>query len=347
MARQTVCVIAQEPSKTIRLHQVVQSLRRFDHEVKILKPRFYPQFRPRTLSGAFRYFAIMVQVLFSKADVYYVFNNPDVGFPALFKRGRLVYDVRNPWGAEVYDLTGNKFAAWVCEWIELVLTTRADIVVAANHKLAERAKAWGAKKVFLVPNYPISSFKPTISGEEMKRKNGLSGTRVALFTGNFAEVECALDLVRLFSKVVDKIPDAVLVMVGEGPLRPLMEKYVRENKLEQNIRLVHRVPRREVPNWLAAADVVVVPRKKNMRSSPYYCPESIWKVTEALWIGKPIVVGDVGGFIDTTLPIRTAPLERFHEAIAEILESPRRITSLKFSWDYSQKHLRKVLEAIA
>jgi len=55
-----------------------------------------------------------------------------------------------------------------------------------------------------------------------------------------------------------------------------------------------------------------------MRSSPYYCRESIRKVTEALWLEKPIVVGVV-------------------EGIKHLKE---------FSWNYSEEQLKKVFEAI-
>ena len=348
MAKPTVCVIAQEPRKTIRLHQMVRTLRKFGYTVVVLMPRFNMRFRPRFLSASFRYFGIMLQVLFARADVYYVFNNPDIGLPVLFKKGKFIYDVRNPWGAEVYDLTGQAFAAKICERIELVMTRGADVVVAVNHRLADRAKMWGAKKVFLVPNYPAVSFKPSVNREEMRDKHGLRGKKVAVFTGNFAEVECALDLAQLFPKVLDKVPNGVLIMIGDGPQKPLIQKYIKENRLEQSIRLISRIPREEVPNWLAVADAVVVPRKANMRSSPFYCPESIWKVTEALWIGKPIVGGAVGEFIDTKLPIKVAPLERFHEAMIEVFEKPPKITPLKeFSWDYSEEQLKKALEALS
>jgi glycosyltransferase involved in cell wall biosynthesis len=345
--KRKICVVAQEPAKTIRLHQTVQTLRKFGYEVEVLMPRFSVRFKPRLLSGVIRYLGIMFQVLCARADVYYVFNNPDIGLPVLLKRSKFVYDVRNPWGAEVYDLTGQAFAADLAEGIERVMTRNADVIVAVNERLAERARKWGAKNVFVVPNYPSSSFKPTLSRERVREKYDLEGKKVVLFTGNFADVECALDIARLFPKVLEEIPDAVLIMIGDGPQKSLIEKHIKENGLERNIRLYRRISREEVPNWLVAADVVVVPRKVNMRSSVYYYPEGIWKVTEALWMGKPIVAGAVGGFVGTKLPIETAPLEKFHEAIIEILEKPRQVKPLKkISWDYCEEQLKKVSEIL-
>ncbi len=348
MTRKTVCLIAQEPAKTVRLHHVDQTLRKWEYKVEILTPSFEARFKPRFLSAAFRYLGIMLQVWLAKADIYYVFNNPDVGFPVLFKRGKFVYDVRNPWGAEVYDLTGEAFIAEACEWIERIMTRNADAVLAVNDKLAERAKNWGAKKVFVVPNYPMTSFRPTKGVEEMRDRYDLLGRKIALFTGNFAEVECAFDLVKLFPRVVEKVPNAALVMIGDGPQKSSIRKYITENGMEQSVRLINRIPRREVPNWLAAADVIVVPRKANMRSSVYYYPESIWKVTEALSMGKPIVAGAVGGFVNTKLPIKAAPLEKFHEAITEMLTDTPRTKPLEgISWSFCEELLEKALDDIS
>jgi len=348
MTKQAVCMIAQEPTKTVRLHHVARTLRKWEYKVEILTPSFKARFKPRFLSAAFRYLGIMLQVWLAKADIYYVFNNPDVGFPVLFKRGKFVYDVRNPWGAEVYDLTGQAFAAEACEWIERIMTRNADAVVVVNDKLAERAKKWGAKNVFVVPNYPMASFKPTRGVEEMRDKYDLFGKKVALFTGNFAEVECAFDLVKLFPRVVEKVPNSVLVMIGDGPQKSSIQKFIQENRLEQSIRLIGRIPRPEVPNWLAVADVVVVPRKASMRSSVYYYPDSIWKVTEALRMGKPIVAGAVGGFVNTKLPIKTAPLEKFQETIIEMFEDPPKTKPLsRISWNFCEEQLEKALKAIS
>ena len=81
---------------------------------------------------------------------------------------------------------------------------------------------------------------------------------------------------------------------------------------------------------MTAAGVVVVPRKVNMRSAASYCPESIWKVTEALWMGRPIVAVAVRGFIDAALPIKVAPLEKSHEAVLRFSKKHQESSLLSF-----------------
>jgi len=343
-----VCMIAMEPDKMPRLEQEKESLTKLGYDVKVFKPKLRFRFKPRVVSAFLRYSVYALQALFSKADIYHVHNNPDVGFLAMLKRGKFVYDVRNPWGEEVYDLTGHRLISKICTWIERTSTKHADIVIVANHKLAERAWAWGAKKVFVVPNYPTKEFKPTINPSEMRKKYDLERKKVVVFAGNFEKVECALDLVKMVPEISKEVPEFVLIMIGDGTQKASIEEFIKKNKMEQSVLLVGRIPRLEVPNWLAVADVIAVPRNADIRSAPYYCPESVWKVTEALFLGKHVVSCPVGGFIDSPYKgVKTAPLEQFHEAIVETLKNPPKVEiSKNFVWDYSEEQLRVAYEEI-
>lgn len=336
-----VCAIAADPDRTPRLKQEVESLIKMECEVQILKPKVTFGFKSRIVLVLLRYLFNAFQVLLCKADIYHVHNNPDVGFLAIFKSGKLVYDVRNPWGREMYDLTGSNFILRICELLELTLTKRADVVIAANRKLAERAKAWGTKKIFIVPNYPPKTFRPTINAKEMKRIHNLEGKKIVMFTGNLSKVECPLDLVQLFPQVLEEMPEAVLVIVGDGEQKHLIDHFIKTNNLEENVRLIGRVPRVMIPNWLSVADAIVVPRDVRMKSAPYYCPESIWKVTEALSLGKPVISCPVGGFVNSSWAgIRVAPLENFHKAIIKTLKSPPKVrTPNDIVWENCEKQL--------
>ncbi len=78
--------------------------------------------------------------------------------------------------------------------------------------------------------------------------------------------------------------DAVLVVVGEGPLRLELERFVTERGLGEKVRFLGF--RADVADLLAAADV--------------FCLSSIWEgvplaAQEAILLGVPVVATDVGG----------------------------------------------------
>ncbi len=73
-----------------------------------------------------------------------------------------------------------------------------------------------------------------------------------------------LQLLRMFEQVrlmADR-DDLRLVVVGDGPLRPRMERYLRRHGLAQHVHITGRVPRDAVRAELRAASVYVAPAPK-------------------------------------------------------------------------------------
>lgn len=100
--------------------------------------------------------------------------------------------------------------------------------------------------------------------------------------GNFREPKNHSFLLDLFTALSAKRPDARLILVGDGPLRPAVEAEVLARKLVSNVHFLGT--RRDVPRLLGSLDVVVLP--------------SLWEgipvsIIEAQACGTPCVVSDV------------------------------------------------------
>ena len=71
-----------------------------------------------------------------------------------------------------------------------------------------------------------------------------------------------LPLLRMFHDVVERtrgVADARLVIIGDGPERPQLEKYVRAHGLTDRVDMVGRRTRDEIRSIFATADVFVAP----------------------------------------------------------------------------------------
>jgi glycogen synthase len=89
-----------------------------------------------------------------------------------------------------------------------------------------------------------------------------------------------------------------LVVIGDGPDRPMVEQWARETG--RDVRLTGWLPRDEALGWLAAAAVLVFPS---------HGPESLSRVLlEAGALGVPVAAMDTGGTRDIVLPGRTGLL---------------------------------------
>ena len=82
------------------------------------------------------------------------------------------------------------------------------------------------------------------------------------------------------------VPGATLLLAGEGPDRPALERMIRERGLGERVRLLGSRPPEEVAVLLAAADVMVLPTRSEGLAN-------VW--VEALACGTPVVTSDVGG----------------------------------------------------
>ncbi|GEM_PF-217373 len=341
-----VTLIGANPRRMTRLKLIAKSLVKHGFDVNVFIPKVNVRFKPVAASAFLRYSAFIIQELSVSSSIIHFFNIPDIyGLVPLLKKSfgktKLIYDVRSPWGDELIEF-GYKSLHGLAEGIERMLTVKASLVTTVNSILAERAKKWGARKVYIIPNYPSIDFKPSVNPLEFKRKLGLEG-RVLLFVGSFTNIECALDVVFIFYRVHKRMPDVKLVMVGDGDLMPEIRRNILKLGIKDKVILTGWIPHKDVANWISIADLCLLPRKEGGEASRFFAPESILKVNEYLALGKPVVVTPVGGFKNApSPPFIIAPFNRLSDAIIKALEEPIRVEDqLRYTWNTSEEILIK------
>ncbi len=166
---------------------------------------------------------------------------------------------------------------------------RAARVVAVSKPLAEEAAALG------VPRDRIAIVMNGVDGELFQPRDraaaravlGLPPGPLAVYVGNLKPEKGILDLCAAWSSVVRHVPDATLAIVGGGPLRGEVEAQVAP--LGERVRVVGPQPLEQVPTWMAAADLLVLP--SHTEGTPNV-------VLEALASGRRVVATSVGGVPD-------------------------------------------------
>jgi glycosyltransferase involved in cell wall biosynthesis len=122
--------------------------------------------------------------------------------------------------------------------------------------------------------------------DRIKQELGLPvGKKIVLFSGKFISKKRPLDILTAFA-ATDK-GDYFLLMVGEGELRPEMEQFIRDNRLEGRVRLTGFVNQSEIPLYYSVADVFVMCSGMG----------ETWglAVNEAMNFEKPVIVSDTCG----------------------------------------------------
>jgi glycosyltransferase involved in cell wall biosynthesis len=91
-------------------------------------------------------------------------------------------------------------------------------------------------------------------------------------------------LIRSFSELLAIAPNAIAVIIGEGPKRPLYETLIKELRLEDRIILLGEIP--DASGYLKAFDLFILPSR--YEGLPI-------TLTECLFAGVPVLASNVGG----------------------------------------------------
>jgi glycosyltransferase involved in cell wall biosynthesis len=145
-----------------------------------------------------------------------------------------------------------------------------------------------------------------------------------------------------------RIPEATLLLAGDGPERARLEREAAANGLAGRVRFLGTQPHAALPGLLAAADVMVLPTVSEGLAN-------VW--VEALACGTPVVTSDVGGareVIDRPEAGRLVPRDpgAVAEAVNALLADPPaqaavRAAAEKFSWERNGAELHDHLAGLA
>ena len=148
--------------------------------------------------------------------------------------------------------------------------------------LRDVALHWGLDvgRVTVLPN-PAPAIPPMPTRDELRAELALDGD-VLVFAGRLGPQKA----VGVLLEALRRISDVTLVIAGDGPERPTLERRVAELGLDARVRFLGSVPRETVLRLFRASDASVLP--------------SAWEnfphtVVEALAVGCPVIATAVGG----------------------------------------------------
>jgi glycosyltransferase involved in cell wall biosynthesis len=143
------------------------------------------------------------------------------------------------------------------------------------------------------------------------------------------------------------LPDATLLLVGDGPARQALEAQIVAHNLGGRARMLGPKPHEALPTLFAAADVSVLPSASEGLAN-------VW--VESLACGTPIVIADVGGARELVdRPAAGRIVARTPNAIADAIRalladppdrSETRKTAERFTWEANAEALEAHLSAL-
>ena len=158
-----------------------------------------------------------------------------------------------------------------------------------NKEFGDLEQVRNAEIVYNVLDKDFENFEPDI----LSGKPSPDDPFVFLNVAHLVEKKSQINLIKALPAVLGKVKNARLVIGGEGPMRPLLERTVSELGLSEYVSLPGRLNRRQVMQEMAKCTAFVLSSRI----------ETFGVVLiEAMAMGKPVIATVCGGpedFVDT------------------------------------------------
>lgn len=298
-------------------------------------------------------------------DVIYATSTPlTVGIPAIIlkwlKRVPFVFEVRDQWPEIPIELgiVKNKILIKLLLWLEKTIYEHASSIVALSPGQADGVQKvlTENKEIKLIPNScDREFFHPNIDGSAIRKKYSWDDKLVFLHAGAMSRIN-NLDFVIDAAVRLKEHSDIMFVLIGDGNQKPVLESRVKELDLA-NVKILPSVPKQQLPEVLAAADVALVIIAKY----PIVEHNCANKFFDGLSAGKPVLL-NYSGWQRKVLEDNAAGfgcdlcnLEQFVERVlyirshrgrlAERGKNARRIAEEKFDGDKLAQKALGVIES--
>lgn len=174
---------------------------------------------------------------------------------------------------------------------------RADRITACSHDLRNRAVALGAStdRIEVVPyGVDASRFAPDPEARRRRRDAlGLPDDTPLLFTaGRLVRKKGFEFLIEAVGRLRATWPTLTLAIAGGGDLETELRQHAGRQGVADRVRFLGPLAQDEIPSYLAAADLAVVPSVRDPSGNVDGLPNVLM---EALASGTPVVTTTAGG----------------------------------------------------
>lgn len=146
----------------------------------------------------------------------------------------------------------------------------------------------------LSPGVDTERFHPGCGGEEIRKRLDIApDAPVVVCVGRMVKRKGQDTLVKAWPSVLRELPDARLLLVGDGPHRARVERMVRRRNLEDSVVITGGVPGEEMPAYMDAGDVFAMPCRTRLFGLEAEAFGIVY--LEAAACGLPVIAGDSGG----------------------------------------------------
>ena len=184
------------------------------------------------------------------------------------------------------------------------------------------------KFIQIAPGIDTQHFAPKIARGDLIEKYRLDGRRVIVSVGRLVHRKGQDELVKAMPKILEQFPDAILLFVGEGPIKQMLFNSAKQLGVLPKVVFAGRVSHHDLPDYICLGEIFAMPVRSRFSGLEVEGLGIVY--LEASACGLPVIVGNSGGAVDAVLDKKTGLLvdgtksDQIADAICELLANPER-----------------------
>jgi phosphatidylinositol alpha-1,6-mannosyltransferase len=188
-------------------------------------------------------------------------------------------------------------------------------------------KEAAAGMVKIAPGIDTDHFSPQ-DATQLRSELGLSEKKVVVSVGRLVHRKGQDVLIEAMPGILREVPEAHILMIGEGPYRSYLENRVKALGLHERITFIGRIQYADLPKYICVGDLFVMPSRSRLAGLEVEGLGIVY--LEASACGLPVIAGNSGGAPDAVLEGETGLVvdgtskAEVAAAVVELLSDPDR-----------------------
>ena len=192
---------------------------------------------------------------------------------------------------------------------------------------ASVTKEAAAGMVKIAPGIDTDHFSPQ-DATQLRSELGLIEKKVIVSVGRLVHRKGQDVLIEAMPGILREVPEAHILMIGEGPYRSYLENRVKALGLHERITFIGRIQYADLPKYICVGDLFVMPSRSRLAGLEVEGLGIVY--LEASACGLPVIAGNSGGAPDAVLEGETGLVvdgtskTEVAAAVVELLSDPDR-----------------------
>jgi phosphatidylinositol alpha-1,6-mannosyltransferase len=152
--------------------------------------------------------------------------------------------------------------------------------------------------VKIAPGIDTDHFSPQ-DATQLRRELGLTERKVIVSVGRLVHRKGQDVLIDAMPAIIKEVPEAHILMIGEGPYRSYLENRVKTLGLQEHVTFIGRIQYVDLPKHICVGDLFVMPSRSRLAGLEVEGLGIVY--LEASACGLPVIAGNSGGAPDAVL----------------------------------------------